>query len=190
MLLTQPEKENPVVSPLQMFLLISLFCGCISCWAFGEIGARARLLWLRLPGQRSSIWQKLEQELWVNFALLGGIALLNVVAALVLQPEQDHLQHYLFIIVLCAAYDSYVNLCARLYQWPSVVQAIVMLASISAIVAAVYYGIRYPALNAMSILELVLLAMTLLLRTLAKWRFNSVDWLILKHAISKRVAQA
>lgn len=189
MLTTAGEPGALVVSHLQTFLLTSLFCGCISCYAFGEIGARARLLWLRLPGQRSNLWHKLERELWLNFFVLGAFALLIALAARLIEPTQEYLPHYVLILVAFASYDSYLNLCARLFQWPSVVQAIVMIASIGTVVAAIYFSVRFPEPGVLVVLEIAMLLLTLALRQSAKWRFNSVDWLVLKHAISKRVAQ-
>jgi hypothetical protein len=178
--------EMPI-SGMQMFLGMSLFTGCVGCWVYGETGARARLLWLRLAGDRTRVWEKLEQELWINFLLKGALTVLlaAVIAATgALAPVL--LLHYPLIIFACSLYDTYLNLCARLYQWSSLTQALVMVASIGATVAAIVYGLWLADVGVVLLLELCLLLSSALFRMVAKQRFNRVDWQVLRHAISKR----
>lgn len=191
MISLMPTGAGKIALPLvPAFLLMSFFCGCICCWDLGELGARARLLWLRLPGERSRIWRKLEQELWMNFALLAGVLVLIVASVLLINPHQAYLPYYFMIIMACAFFDSYLNLCARLYQWPSLVQALVLLVSLGSIIVAVFYSLRFPEFSVLNLLAAGLLLLALLFRSLAKLRFSSVDWLVLKHEISRRVAQS
>ncbi len=142
-LLTPAVNGTPVFAALPIFLGMSFFMGCLCFISVGELGARARLLWLRLPGGRSQVWRKLELELWTNLGLLTAILLVNVMVVLLISPDQAYLQHYVLLLLACACYDSYRTLCSRLYQWSSLVQALVMIVSLVSIIAAVVYSVSH-----------------------------------------------
>jgi hypothetical protein len=171
---------------IDMFLLYSLLCGCLSCWSYGEVGARARLLWLRTGSDRTSIWKKLERELWINFALLLGVAVTVAVIVAMIGYDNANLWHYPLIIIAFALFDGYRSLCARLYAWPSLVEAMVMLLATAILGVTIIFSLGNTALSLLPALELGLLALAALFRFSARARFTNVDWQVLKLAVSKR----
>jgi hypothetical protein len=177
---------EPVTAPdaLDLFLLFSLFTGCISSWAYGEIGARARLIWLRIGGSRNLLWRRMEAQLWMNIGLLSCLTLVIVLIASLF--GKTGLLHYPLLIIACAFYDGYYNLCARVHGWSSLSQALVMLTSLGILVASLIATFKNPELNILFVLETGMVLLAVLFRTLSKIRFNRVDWQVLKPVLNKR----
>ena len=171
-----------------LFLLSSLCTGCISSWAYGEIGARARLIWLRIGGSRGLVWRQMEVQLCINIVLLSCLTLGVVLISTLL--GKTGLMHYPLLIVACAFYDGYRNLCARVYGWSSPSQALLMLASFGVVVVTVIATFRNPELNLLFVIEIGMMAMAVLFRALSKIRFSHVDWQVVKPVLNKRAQAA
>jgi hypothetical protein len=154
---------------ISWFLGMSVLTGFVTASMHAaETGARARLLWLRLPGARARIWQKLESELWINFLLQLGLATAIAVILTLYGKGSMLLAHYVVLVFALPLYQNYLTLCARLNQWSSLTQALVMMGSLGAIAVAIVYSLRVANFNVGLLAELCLLIMGVLFRTYAK----------------------
>ncbi len=180
-----------VLSSTNMFLVMSLFTSFVTgpiAWA--ETGARTRLLWLRVPGGRNQVWQTLENELWAYFLLLLPMTLV-IAAVISLYGEGSVLLvHYVLALFSITLYQRYLPLAARVNNWSSLTQSLVLIASVTAIAVTVVYSLIVASFNLAFLLELCFLLLGLLFRALAKRGFNRVDWQVLRPTISKRVEAA
>lgn len=173
--------------PVQIYLLFSLFMGSIASLNQGELSARARLLWLRLAGTRTTLWQHLERELWVNLLILSATLLAISIVAVLLDPTIPYLGHYTLLVMACNAYFLYFQLCSRLYHWPSLLQGFVLLATSLVVIGATIIALRTPGFSVLSLLESGLVLSAAGFRLLARRRFLGVDWLQLRHVVSRQV---
>jgi hypothetical protein len=178
------------LSASELFLAMSLFTSFVTgSIAWAETGARARLLWLRIPGARAKVWEKLESELWNYFVLLLAVTVAIVAAVLLLGEGSMLLVHYVLTLFTLTFYQRYLPLAARLNGWGSLTQALVLIASVAAIAATIVYSLSVANFNLAFLLELCLLLLGVLFRALAKFGFNRVDWQVLRHTLSKRAME-
>ena len=198
-ILFSPKRAANGPELLALFLLSSLFTGCIYSWTYGEIGARARLIWLRIGGSRNLVWRQLEMQLWINIALLSCLALgIGLISSLLGETGLLHhpilikigLLHYPLLIIACAFYDGYYNLCARVYGLSSLSQALVMLPSLGLVIATVIATIKNPELNLLFVIESGMALLAVMFRALSKFRFSQVDWQMLRPAMNKQAQAA
>jgi hypothetical protein len=174
----------------ELFLAMSMLTGFVmASMHANETGARARLLWLRLPGARAKIWEKVESELWINFLLQLALAAVIAVAIALYKGGSALLVHYVLLVFALPLYQNYLTLCARLNHWTSLMQALVMIGSLGAIVVAIVYALRVANFNIGLLAELCLLVLSVVFRTYAKFGFDRVDWQVLRHTASKRAAE-
>jgi hypothetical protein len=179
------------ISTTDWFLIMSVATSFVAgAIAWAETGARTRLLWLRLPGARQQIWQALERELWV-YVLLLLLTTAMVIAMIALLGEGSLLLvHYVLLLFTMTMYQRYLPLAARVNNWSSLAQALVMIVSIAAIAFTMIYSLSVASFNLAFLLELCFLLFGVLFRALAKFGFNRVDWQVLRPTISKRVGAA
>ncbi len=193
MLFMSRSQGGPGFMPLgatEMFLAMSMLTSFVTTSIHAtETGARARLLWLRLPGARAKIWEKVESELWINFLLQLGLATVIAIALTLYGKGSMLLVHYVLLVFALPLYQNYLTLCARLNRWTSLTQALVMIGSLGSIVVAIVYALRVANFNVGLFAELCLLVLSVVFRTYAKFGFNRVDWQVLRHTVSKRAAE-
>ncbi|MDY6982637.1 MAG: hypothetical protein SV422_06085 [Pseudomonadota bacterium] len=180
-----------VLGGTDLFLVMSLATGFITgAVAWAETGARARLLWLRVPGARSEVWHRLERELWDYFMLLLVVVAVVAGVIILMGDASMLLLHYVLTLFTLTIYQRYLPLAARLNGWSSLMQTLVQIASLAAIGATLVYSLRIANFNLAFLLELCLLAFGVLFRTLAQFGFRRVDWQVLRPRPSKRMEAA
>jgi hypothetical protein len=177
---TDDDGAGPLMGT-RIFLLGSMVLSIFFSWMDGDVIPRSRLIWLRTPGGREQVWTRLERELWIGHLLKAGIATtLAVATAVVSDIPGTVLLHFPLAIFSISLYESYLNLCARLYRWSSLPQAIAMILSVVAIVTAAIYGARFVDGNVLLLLEASLVGIALLFRSVTQRGFIRVDWQLLR----------
>lgn len=173
--------DDGAQAPLKLFFLFHLGMIAFVTFSWGELPARARLLWLRLDGDRRAQWAFLERQLWCSYAVMTGITLTLLLTATLLT---DMVSTWPWAVLALAAslHNGYFGVLQRLRGWSGWTQLLYLLLTSGIIGActALAYGLQFaqPALAAVP----VLLALTWLYRHLAAARFATVDWLKLKPA--------
>jgi hypothetical protein len=180
-------KDTPY--PLRLFFLLHLFIVAIYPWAWGELAARSRLLWLRLDTDRTQLWQTLERQLWTQYAVMFSYTLAFLLTPLLLEQGPGTLGWYMLLLALSASlHNGYLNMLARLEHWNSWVQVL----SIISFLCAICVGLGYVAFSdnygPLTGISLGLLPLALWYRQRCKSSFASVDWVKLKPSAYKRGA--
>lgn len=180
-----------VLGGTDLFLVMSLVTSFITgAVAWTETGARARLLWLRVPGARTAVWHRLERELWDYFMLLLAVVMAVATTIALMGDASMLLVHYALTLFTLTIYQRYLPLAARLNGWSSLAQALVQIGSLAAIGFTLVYSLRIANFNLAFLLELCLLAFGVLFRMLAQFGFRRVDWQLLRPRPSKRLEGA
>lgn len=184
------ELNGPGKDFLPLLLLFNLATLTFTPFAFGELAARARCLWLRVDGGRSTLWRFVEQQLLRNYVVLFGISVVLASGVLLVHPALAARWPWALLVLVASLHNGYFSLLARLQQW-SWGQFLYLLpvccGSVALFVLATTRGLPHPALLPVA----PLLLLTALCRQRAARAFRRVDWLRLKPArLSRNTAPA
>jgi hypothetical protein len=180
-----------VIGGTKIFLVMSLITSFVtSAIGWAETGARARLLWLRVPGARAQIWHRLERELWEYFALLFAVTAVVSATIALIGDASMLLVHYILTLLTLTLYQCYLPLAARLNGWSSLTQALVQIGALAAVGFTLVFSLRLASFNLAFLLELCLLVVGIVFRAIAQSAFRRVDWQVLRPINSKRLEAA
>lgn len=172
--------DRITLSFTQLVLFIHLFIVATFPWAWGELGPRTRLLWLRTGGKRADLWRILEHSLLRQYLLMFALTTVFVLLTWIQSWPRTHLilPNLLFFVATAAVsvHVGYLSLMARLCYWPGWVQAVAMIFTVLFVATMVWAGPR-------GIITLpLLLLLALYYRHIGERAFFKVDWLRLKPA--------
>jgi hypothetical protein len=161
-----------------VFVSTSLLVVCIlPKVVFGEWPARLRTLWLRVPGDRPALWRQIERTLLQDIALIAAIHVPVAVAFLVsLNAPRYVLLLLPAVAALGALTSGYAGFLARISDWSFVEQGALYFV---VIVVSMFCGVALfnsgQPLAVFWLLPLIL-ALALTFRTMARSRFERMDW--------------
>jgi hypothetical protein len=155
-------------------MLFSLMSGAISSYA----AARARHLWLRAPWSRAELFNRVESAFWRQNLYSAGA----LICLLCFIGIQQHFSGDLFgagctLIILGTASSTYLGLLMtrKLSALDGMLAAVIVVSLMSLALGAADSGIAPPALL---LGILVLGALTILLRLMARARWRQLDWML------------
>jgi hypothetical protein len=161
-----------------LFLFMSLFSGVFCIFMYGELAARARLVWLRYGTDRHAQWQLVDyyclRFLGVYFLCGAGIVLM---AHLLSGIESIYLLHFLLIIVSYCSFNLYFSLLSKAARLPSLVLVFVVIVSLAALLAGIIATVTdTPSFTPLAVVEGIFMVLALLFRLQVKRLFTGIDW--------------
>lgn len=172
--------EEPGLGFFSMLIIFNLFMSAFYPWAWGELLARGRLLWLRMAGDRSRFWRFIEGQIVVNYASMFSISVLLYALAWLLPALDAPGAIFLLLSISAGLHNGYFNIMARARHWASWMQALGMILTLAATGAALVYAIKTEDYLFLQLLCPLLLMLTFVYRGSARRAFDEVDWLRLK----------
>ena len=159
------------------FITASAVLGGWNSIISGELAARSRLLWLRYGSDRKMLWRHMERVLLrtqagIYFWALCVIAVMAVFRFL----EPVILFNYFFFIFALSLFQLYLSLIGRIAAWPTIVKALLFILTMGCLIVATIRGFDTGDYFVLNMLELVLLALAMVMRQLARRRFIGIDW--------------
>jgi hypothetical protein len=162
-------------NPWLFFLtILSVLSGAIASLA----AARSRRLWLRAHWTREELFRRVEDAFWRhNSYSLGVLLVMLVVIGTYFYLPTKMLAFGLGLLMLGTALSTYLGLMitARI-GWTDA--ALAVAAMLALMVAAVYMSVPATSVTRILLLEAVLGALGLLLRSLAQRRWRRLDWML------------
>lgn len=178
-LLNFDEPENNTSAALaSVFLIFSLTTCLIGGFGGGENASRARLIWLRLGGDRKSCWRRLERRIYADAGLLALVVLpITGVALMFFDTTSFDPFTYCLVALVGNVLCNYFGLAARLRQWTVLLQILVAgTATLALVIGSVLEILPRSAVIAL------MLGLTLLFRQYALQCFGGVDWQLVRPA--------
>jgi hypothetical protein len=161
-----------------MFLGFSLMATIAGGFGNGELAARSRLLWLRRGGTRTDYWQRLEQRVLSDTAVLALIVVpITGVALMMFDAISFDPLTYCLTALACNVLGNYFSLAARLSQWSLFLQFVIA----TAMAAGLILG-RMVEVLSLPVLVALVLGLAWLFRQQALRYFTAVDWAVLRPA--------
>lgn len=172
-----------MASWFDLLLLFHFFMTAFMPFAWGELAARSRSLWLRHGSQRASLWQFLEAQLWRNYLLMFAFSALLASLKLLHVDTPEQRPSVLLLLALAyggALHNGYYSLMVRLRHW-NVWQQILYFSLLIPGLGLLVITLRESLPAAWALVgSPVLLLLAAGYRHLAKHSFRQVDWLKLK----------
>lgn len=166
-------------SLIGLFLAISLFSGMFCIFVYGELVARARLVWLRYGTDRAAQWHLVDAyclRYLLVYYLCGSLVAL--VACLLTDIYGVYLLHYLLIMFSFCCFNLYFSLLVRATRLPTLVLVIIIIISMVFLVAGIVRAlwIDSPTFDLLVTVEALLLALGIAFRYRVKRLFAGIDW--------------
>lgn len=173
---------------LEMFVFMHLAITAFTPFAWGELTARSRCLWLRHGGTRASLWQFLEGQLRLSFLFMTACSSIMVMLVTTVGERVDS---RIFLLALLLTLSSMLhNACysvmVRLRHWAAWMQIVYMIVLTTALAFGVYWLHAYVPAAWSLLVSPILVVLALVYRSLAKGSFVQVDWLRLKPLVVSR----
>ena len=175
------EWDHPMQHSLvSMFLGISLFSAVFCVFIYGELVARARLVWLRFGTDRLDQW-RLVDTYCVRF--LSTYVISGLVVALVSLIFTDipglFLVHYCVILTSYCFFNLYFSLLVRVNRLSPLVLVLVIIASVAALLftlVPVLTDEHEPQFGMLMAIELLFFVLGFLFKLSVKNQFTGIDW--------------
>jgi hypothetical protein len=180
-LINRSNDRVPVMNGLNIYLLFGLVIACSLSWTYGELAARARLLWLRSGRNRQALWQLLEREMLTNLVLtwcLTGISAL--VVGLYTDKTLALLLTWQLTIIAASLHNAYLHMNTRINNWGKFAQMAAMILTTTVLIMVLLYSISSRVTAPVIVMDILMLALTLGYRLKARNGFAGVDWLVLR----------
>jgi hypothetical protein len=175
-----------VLTPIWLFFLtiISVTSGAVATLA----AARSRALWLRARWTRAELFARVEGSFWrYNCYVLGVLLLLLVGLGDTLGVQTRVLAYGMGLLALGSALGTYIGLIvtARIGWADATLAAASMLALLA---AAIYIARPTTPMATIVALEAGLLALTFVVRELARHRWGRLDWMLCRPELGVRAS--
>jgi hypothetical protein len=182
-LINRSNSRTQVINGLNIYLLFGLVIACSLSWTYGELAARARLLWLRSGRNRKALWLVLEREVLTNLVLTWGMTGISaVLIGLYSDKTLALLLAYQMTVIAASLHNAYLHLNARINNWRNIAQMIAMVLTTSVLILVLLYSITHRTTAPVLVMDILMLGLTLAYRHAAKAGFAGVDWLVLQPA--------
>ena len=163
-----------------MFLGVSLFSAVFCIFIYGDLVARARLVWLRFGTDRLAQW-KLVDRYCLRFLLTYYVSGFFVVlaAAIFSKIPLIFLFHYFVILASYCFFNLYFSLLVRVNRLSPLVLVLVIIASAAALLFAlvpVGSDEHEPQFGLLMAIELLFLLLGFLFKLSVKNQFIGIDW--------------
>ena len=174
------DMDQPMPEKLiRLFLFISLFSGIFCIYIYGELVARARLVWLRFGTDRSTQW-RLVDSYSLRFLLvyyLCGV-IIAFLARLLTDINPVYLLHYQLLIISYCCFNLYFALLVRASRLSSLVFVLVLVMNLVALIFGVMRAFRdvQPSFDLLIVIEFLLLTLGIACRQRVKQLFDVIDW--------------
>lgn len=174
------EWDGPMLDSLfRLFLMISLFSGVFCIFIYGELVARARLIWLRYGTDRFAQWQLVDKYCFsylMIYYLCGACIVL--LSALLAEIPGVFLLHYLLILFSYSAFNLYFSLYAKTARLPALGQVLVVIVTIFFIILGIVSATvaDTPTFIYIVNIEWLLALLAIAFRMRVKSLFTGIDW--------------
>ena len=159
-----------------LFLMVSLFSAVFCIFIYGELVARARLVWLRYGTDRLQQWRLVDgyckQYLLVYYLCGVGVVLLT---GLLTTIPAIRLVHYLMILFSFCLFNLYFSLLVRVLRLSPVVLALVVVVSVGILIGGVVQALLGNYTFLLTV-EVAMLVLGLTFRTIVQNSFAGIDW--------------
>jgi len=142
----------------------------------GQAAERSRALWLRGDWSRAALFACVERSVWRhNGTVLGALLVLTVAVGAYLHFSPTTMIAGLLLLVLGTNVSTNLGLMmTRGLKWPEIVAGIAVMLILMA--SAELVAREHVNLVAVGALEVALLALAIVLRTVARRRWTNLDW--------------
>lgn len=163
-----------------MFLGISLFSAVFCIFIYGELVARARLVWLRFGTDRLAQWNLVDRYCLRFLLTYYACGLLVVLAAAVFSEiPLIYLLHYFVILASFCFFNLYFSLLVRVNRLSPVILVLVIIATCAALIFSlipVLSDEHEPRFGLLMTIELLFGVLGYLFKLSVKNIFTGIDW--------------